>query len=114
MPDKIVNEESTSINVSDVDQSVSETQLSTSIKSENNLTPIFKGVKRKFGDVKSEVLGTPVLKHFSSYVTRPTHEKFAKGMVDMVDHENLPNAVGNFKKLKEILKNVRETLSNAL
>lgn len=70
--------------------------------------------KRKFGDVKSETLGTPVLKHVSSYENRPNHENFAKGMVDMIDHENLPNAVGTFKKLKEILKDVRKTLNNIL
>lgn len=70
--------------------------------------------KRKFGDVKTEVLGTPVLKRFSTYENRPTHEHFAKGMVDMVDHENLPNSVGTFKKIKEILKDVRKTLNNLL
>lgn len=71
-------------------------------------------LKRKFGDVKCEVLGTPVLKHFSSYENRPTHENFAKGMVDLVDHENLPNSVGTFAKIKEILKDVRKTLNNLL
>lgn len=35
-------------------------------------------------------------------------------MVDMIDHENLPNSVGTFKKLKEILIDVRTTLNNLL
>jgi len=70
--------------------------------------------KRKFGDVKSETLGTPVLKNFSSYGNRPAHEHFAKGMSDMVEHENLPNAIGTFKKLKEILKDVRKTINDLL
>lgn len=80
--------------------------------SESTSTP--SSSSRKFGDVKSEVLGTPVLQRFSTYENRPTHEKFAKGMVDMIDHENLPNSVGTFKKLKEILIDVRTTLNNLL
>lgn len=87
------------------DSSISKSDEPSSIQSSS---------KRKFGDVKTEVLGTPVLKRFSSYENRPTHESFAKGMVDMVDHENLPNAVGTFKKIKEILKDVRKTLNNLL
>lgn len=69
---------------------------------------------RKFGDVKSEILGTPVFKHVSLYTKRPAHENFSKGMVDMIDHENLPNSIGTFKKLKEILKDVRKTINNLL
>lgn len=68
----------------------------------------------KFGDVKSKVLGTPILQRFSNYENRPTHANFAKGMVDMIDHENLPNSVGTFKKIKEILNDVRKTLNNLL
>lgn len=84
---------------------------SKTIDNELGLTPTS---KRKFGDVKSETLGTPVLKKFSSYGNRPTHEHFAKGMSDMVEHENLPNAIGTFKKLKEILKDVRKTINDLL
>lgn len=96
-----------------VTQNDSQSNVSNSKTMDNELvlTPTS---KRQFGDVKSETLGTPVLKNFSSYVNRPTHEKFAKGMADMVDHENLPNAVGTFKKLKEILKDVRKTINELL
>ncbi|XP_015364683.1 PREDICTED: zinc finger CCHC domain-containing protein 8 homolog [Diuraphis noxia] len=94
-------------------QNNSKSNVSSSIKidDELNLTPT---TKRQFGEVKSETLGTPVLKNFSSYGNRPAHEHFAKGMVDMVDHENLPNATGTFKKLKEILKDVRKTIKDLL
>lgn len=93
---------------------VNDTQLSlsNSLNSENESISLNSSVKRKFGDVKSELLGTPVLKHVSSYSNRPTHANFAKGMFDMINHENLPNATGNFKKIKEILKDVRKTLNN--
>lgn len=98
---------------------IDDTQLSLS-KSENSkiestpTTATTQGIKRKFGDVKCEVLGTPILKHFSPYENRPTHANFAKGMVDLVDHENLPNSIGTFAKMKEILKDVRKTLNNLL
>ncbi|XP_022168152.1 zinc finger CCHC domain-containing protein 8 homolog [Myzus persicae] len=94
-------------------QNDSQSNVSNSMKIDNELvlTPTS---KRQFGDVKSETLGTPVLKNFSSYGNRPAHEHFAKGMVDMVDHENLPNAIGTFKKLKEILKDVRQTIKDLL
>ncbi|XP_026816970.1 zinc finger CCHC domain-containing protein 8 homolog [Rhopalosiphum maidis] len=94
-------------------QNDSQTNVSDSKMTENELfsTPTS---KRQFGDVKSEILGTPVLKNFSSYGNRPTHENFAKGMVDMVDHENLPNSIGTFQKLKEILKDVRKTIKDLI
>lgn len=90
-----------------------QTNFSNSKTMDNELT-LTPTSKRQFGDVKSEILGTPVLKNFSSYGNRPTHENFAKGMVDMVDHENLPNAIGTFKKLKEILKDVRKTIKDLI
>jgi len=94
-------------------QNDSQTNFSDSKTMDNELTSTPTS-KRQFGDVKSEILGTPVLKNFSSYGNRPTHENFAKGMVDMVDHENLPNAIGTFKKLKEILKDVRKTIKDLI
>lgn len=105
------NNSNTSENVESKDD-MNDTRSVTS-ESETFSTPTIT-LKRKFGDVKCEVLGTPVLKHFSPYENRPTHEKFAKGMVDLVDHENLPNSVGTFAKIKEILKDVRKTLNNLL
>ncbi|XP_050435231.1 zinc finger CCHC domain-containing protein 8 homolog [Adelges cooleyi] len=69
--------------------------------------------KRKYGELKNEISGTPVLKRFSPYANRPSHEKFAKGMVDIIEHDTLPGAVGTFNKLKEILKDVRIKLDNA-
>lgn len=110
-----IDEQNTSKSfVSCVDtQNDSQTNISDSKMTENELfsTPTS---KRQFGDVKSEILGTPVLKNFSSYGNRPTHEHFAKGMVDMVDHENLPNSIGTFQKLKEILKDVRKTIKDLI
>lgn len=88
-----------------------QSSLSTTNNSEFE-SPVCK--KRKFGEVKSEILGTPVIKHVSPYTNRPKLENFAKGMVDIVEFENLPNSVGTFKKLKEILKDVRKTLNNIL
>ncbi|XP_050527777.1 zinc finger CCHC domain-containing protein 8 homolog [Daktulosphaira vitifoliae] len=70
--------------------------------------------KKQFSELKCEFVGTPVLKRFSSYENRPDHDKFSKGMVDIIDHENLPNATGTFSKLKEILKDVRKTLNSLL
>lgn len=113
-PEKLINVNN-SENCANTEESVDDnSNSSNSLNSDCNvfLTPV--SVKRKFGEVKSELLGTPVLKHFSPYENRPTHAHFAKGMVDMIDHENLPNAVGTFEKLKEILKDVRKTMNNLL
>lgn len=114
MPENPINE-SNPENCANTEESVLDKSSSFNLLSSDSdvhSTPV--GVKRKFGEVKSEVLGTPVLKHFSPYEKRPTHAHFAKGMVDMIDHENLPNAVGTFEKLKEILKDVRKTMNNLI
>jgi len=112
----IIDDKNKSEKCEDTNDSVNDIKLnlSNTINSKNEVLSTPSGIKRKFGDIKSEMLGTPILKHFSTYKNRPTHENFAKGMVDIVEHENLPNSVGTFSKLKEILKDVRKTLNNLL
>lgn len=96
-------------------ESINDTQLdtntSTSISSEGNL--VANSSNKSFGSIKNETLGTPVLNRFSLYENRPSHDSFSKGMVDMVDHENLPNATGTFAKIKEILKYVRKKITDS-
>lgn len=104
-------------NPSAMDKSISDTDITETVNESQSSSSDLKTpstLKRKFGDIKSEILGTPILKHFSAYKTRPGHANFAKGMVDMIDHENLPNAVGTYKTMKELLKDVRKTLNNEL
>lgn len=114
LPEKPIELSDTTIESYDeAKESINNIQLNLSNSNSQNELSATSSSSRHFGDIKSEVLGTPVLR-FSTYENRPTHEKFAKGMVDMVDHENLPNTIGTFKKLKEILKDVRTTLNNLL
>jgi len=121
VPEKPVDEPSHS----DTDQSFNDqldlsinvdaqSSLSSSLNADSRSVSTTSSMKRKFGDVKSEVLGTPILKRFSTYENRPTSANFAKGMADMIEHENLPNAVGTFKKIRDILSDVRKTLNNLL
>jgi len=120
VPEKDTNEHSLSDTflscVETTDLSVNNPQLSSSdtLNAVHEADASSSSEKRKFGDIKSEVLGTPILKRFSTYEKRPTSASFAKGMVDIVEHENLPNAVGTFKKIKDILIDVRKTLNNLL
>lgn len=111
---KLEDEQNNSEVCVEPEESINDKSLSNSTTSGSGSISTPLSSKRKFGDVKSEILGTPVIKHFSSYENRPTHEHFSKGMVDLIDHENLPNAVGTYKKLNEILKDVRKTMSNSL
>jgi len=121
VPEEPVDEQSHSDTVQSFDDrldlsvnSDAQSSLSSSLNVDSGSVSTTSSVKRKFGDVKSEVLGTPILKRFSTYKRRPTSASFAKGMVDMIEHENLPNAVGTFKKIKDILNDVRKTLNNLL
>lgn len=104
--EKSINETKVSLNDSQSEANISISTNSGLVSSE---TPTS---SNKSNDLKNETLGTPVLKRFSAFVNRPSHGSFSKGMVDMIDHENLPNATGTFSKIKELLKYVRKKLES--
>lgn len=52
-------------------------------------------------------MGTPVGLKFSSFSSLPGLDKFAVNMGDLELFENLPTSTGAFKKMKSLLKKVR-------
>ena len=48
--------------------------------------------------------GTPIPQMYSEYKSLPSLDKWAVGMVDHINYENLPEATGHYDRVREILK----------
>lgn len=58
-----------------------------------------------------EVLdGTPLLKTSSPFGSLPTGDKWSAGVSDVIDFENLPDAVGAYKRLRGLISTVRSVV----
>lgn len=63
------------------------------------------------GTTKSIVTGTPLLKTSSPFSKLPEGNSWSAGVSDVIDFENLPDAVGTYDKLSGLIKKVRSVVS---
>jgi len=61
--------------------------------------------------VKSVHLGTPILQSSSPYNKLPSSEKFSKDICDVINFENLPNAMGKYEQMSGVLRKIRKTMA---
>ncbi|KAH8269464.1 hypothetical protein KR018_003414 [Drosophila ironensis] len=59
---------------------------------------------------KASFEGTPLLK-FSVYDKLPGGNNFQDGVTDIINFENLPKATGKYEQMKDLLKNVRDKMT---
>lgn len=59
------------------------------------------------GVAKEIVGGTPLLKSASPYAKIPDGNNWSVGVTDVIDFENLPDAIGTYDKLSGIIRRVR-------
>lgn len=59
------------------------------------------------GRSREIVVGTPLLKAVSPFASLPSGEKWSAGVTDMLDFENLPDAIGTYKRLRGLIHTVR-------
>ena len=52
--------------------------------------------------------GTPILEMYSPFSQLPQYNNFGKNMTEHIAFENLPNATGNWDKMRGVLKGVRD------
>lgn len=97
-----INDESDSSKCNLNSQSISESPPSTP---RNNLVKKI-GVSPLHSS-KATVRGTPVIQGISPYNNLPNCEKWATGVTDMLDFENLPESVGKYEKMRTLLGKVR-------
>lgn len=67
------------------------------------LKPDFKGTLSKSKD-----FCTPIMKRAESIENLPSDKKFAQGIEDHIPFENLPNATGNFEKMRNLVNKIRK------
>lgn len=65
--------------------------------------PSFKGSVSK-----SKNFSTPVMKRVGSIESLPSDSKFAQGIEDHIPFENLPDATGNFDKIRTLVNKIRK------
>ncbi|KAH3882988.1 hypothetical protein DPMN_006935 [Dreissena polymorpha] len=54
---------------------------------------------------KSRDFSTPIMKRSGSVDHLPSDSKFAVGIEDHIPFENLPNAIGNYEKMRDLIMN---------
>lgn len=59
------------------------------------------------GRLKETLYGTPLIQQVSPFAILPSSEKWSDGVSDVIDFENLPDAVGTYRKMSEIIRKVR-------
>lgn len=59
------------------------------------------------GRLRQTVSGTPLIQQVSPFSNLPSSEKWSVGVSDVIDFENLPDAVGTYRKMNEIIQRVR-------
>jgi len=75
---------------------------------ETPVTPIKPSLKSLgSGNVTQTDPGTPICEKFSPFGKLPKYDNFGKDMTEHIAFENLPNATGNWDKMRGVLKGVR-------
>lgn len=80
----------------DANESISGTENKESVEVNNRLLAS-----------KEVVEGTPLLKSASVYEKLPDGDKWAVGVTDVINFENLPDSVGKYEKMKVLIKKVQ-------
>lgn len=52
--------------------------------------------------------GTPILRSITKFTKIPAGENWSVGVSDVLNFENLPDSVGKYEKMKEIIKKVQK------
>lgn len=86
------------------DADLNQTLPNDSLTIVNPTTPIMPKVG---GRLQETVNGTPLIQQVSPFASLPSSEKWSIGVSDVIDFENLPDAVGTYSKMSEILRKVR-------
>lgn len=60
--------------------------------------------------VRESVFGTPILRSDNSVTRLPAADNFTKGVSAVIDFENLPNSIGKYEQMSDVLKKVRSTM----
>ncbi|XP_042904865.1 zinc finger CCHC domain-containing protein 8 isoform X1 [Parasteatoda tepidariorum] len=56
--------------------------------------------------------GTPIVGHGNPFLRLPSADKFAQDITDHMDFENLPDAVGKYDNMRNVLTNVQKKLQD--
>lgn len=59
------------------------------------------------GRSRESVFGTPLIKQVSPFSKLPVGDKWAVGVTDVIDFENLPDATGTYQKLNGVIQKIR-------
>lgn len=51
--------------------------------------------------------GTPLLKSITPFTVRPSDDKWAAGVSDVINFENLPDSVGKYEQMKKVIEKVK-------
>lgn len=66
-------------------------------------------IKQKIGSgtIAETEIGTPIVETYSPFSRLPEYNKFGVNMTEHIVFDNLPNATGNWDKMTQLLKNIR-------
>lgn len=62
--------------------------------------------------IKNSTFGTPILKSKSRYSRLPKMDNFTKDVSPIINFENLPNSIGKYEQMTEVLQKVRNQMKN--
>lgn len=65
------------------------------------------------GRSKSTLHGTPIIQQISPFASLPSSDKWSAGVSDVIDFENLADAVGTYNKMSQIIHKVRVFARNS-
>lgn len=73
-------------------------------------TPTTSVAEKKQLSSKQIVEGTPLLKSDCPFDKLPDGDKWAVGVSDVINFENLPDSVGKYEKMKVLIKKVQKVV----
>lgn len=71
------------------------------------VNPVTPKMPKVNGRLRETVNGTPLIQQISPFSNLPSSDKWSIGVSDVIDFENLPDAVGTYRKMSEIIQKVR-------
>ncbi|XP_055947060.1 zinc finger CCHC domain-containing protein 8-like [Argiope bruennichi] len=67
-------------------------------------------IQKSLGTSISQSPGTPILPQGNRFKKLPELDKFAQGITEHLPFENLPDSVGKYEKMRDVLSNVQKKL----